>query len=262
MMMPARVALALQADGWWIRQDIIWSKLNSMPESVTDRPTTSHEHLFLLAKAATYYYDQEAVREPGQEWVGRAGTFSRNGPVAEHIIPGQAAAEHRPRSDRVPAGRNLRSVWTIATQPYPDAHFATFPEKLVEPCILAGTSERGVCAECGAPWERVVQTSGGTIGRAWHDHEDDNAVGQRTENAAKGGHGYKRETTGWRPACDHLADTEPAVVLDPFGGSMTTCVVAQKLGRRAIGIEQSPEYCELARKRLEAVSLPMALEAT
>jgi len=136
---PWRVAFALQADGWYLRSDIIWAKPNPMPESVTDRPTKAHEYVFLLTKQPRYWYDAEAIREDGQEWTGRAGTFARCGDVSLHVLPGQAAAEHRAdRTDRVPTGRNRRTVWTIATQPYPEAHFATYPEKLVEPCILAG----------------------------------------------------------------------------------------------------------------------------
>jgi DNA modification methylase len=132
---PWRVALALQADGWYLRSDIIWAKPNPMPESVTDRPTKSHEYLFLLSKSAEYFYDAEAIREPNSnpelsecriDWRERpnngewpAGTGGRMGSVKE--------------------GRNKRSVWTVATQPYDGAHFATFPPDLILPCVLAGS---------------------------------------------------------------------------------------------------------------------------
>jgi DNA modification methylase len=142
---PWRVAFALQADGWWLRSDIVWAKPNPMPESVTDRPTKAHEYLFLLTKSARYYYDGEAIREPNAD-------TPLNGRVVEHKggvkfgldRPGAVDASPltRPRfAERFvnPAGRNRRSVWTIATEPYPEAHFAVFPEKLVEPCILAGS---------------------------------------------------------------------------------------------------------------------------
>lgn len=92
---PWRVAFALQADGWWLRSDIIWAKKNCMPESVTDRPTRSHEYLFLLTKSAKYYYDAEAIKEPAKEWAGNAAIFEREGPVSNHVIPGQSAAQHR-----------------------------------------------------------------------------------------------------------------------------------------------------------------------
>jgi DNA modification methylase len=136
---PWRVAFALQADGWWLRSDIIWAKPNPMPESITDRPTKSHEYLFLLTKAARYYYDGEAIKEPATMTPQRRW----NGDGIRGEIPGQPmhngsrGLRDEPTMDR--ADRNRRSVWTIATEPYPEAHFATFPEKLVEPCILAGT---------------------------------------------------------------------------------------------------------------------------
>ena len=133
---PWRVAFAIQADGWYLRQDIIWHKPNPMPESVTDRCTKAHEYVFLLSKSARYYYDSEAVKEPaistepaGNGFAGRQGgerglPMSGGHGTAERWQPGCA--------------RNRRSVWTIATQPYKGAHFATFPPALVEPCILAG----------------------------------------------------------------------------------------------------------------------------
>lgn len=147
MMIPARVALALQADGWWLRSEIIWHKPNPMPESITDRPTSAHEKVFLLAKAARYFYDAEAVREPLQ-------TDPRENYPARAKITGrgsQGAAEARGR-DRdksggfppVGGGRNLRNVWTIAPKPFKGAHFATFPPALVEPCIKAGCPAGGV----------------------------------------------------------------------------------------------------------------------
>jgi site-specific DNA-methyltransferase (cytosine-N4-specific) len=122
---PWRVAFALQADGWYLRSDIIWHKPNPMPESVTDRPTKAHEYLFLLSKRERYYYDAAAVKEPAK--YGRA-TWS-DGRRAPSVHTGCDPS----------AGRNRRTVWEIATQSYSGAHFATFPERLVEPCVLAGS---------------------------------------------------------------------------------------------------------------------------
>jgi DNA modification methylase len=138
---PWMVAFALRADGWYLRSDIIWHKPNPMPESVTDRPTRSHEYIFLLSKCRDYFYDANAIREPGKEWKGAAGTFARHsGKATELSVPGQRHVSHREdRSDRVPTGRNKRSVWTVSTKPYIGAHFATFPPDLIEPCILAGS---------------------------------------------------------------------------------------------------------------------------
>src|SRR5690606_31209033 len=138
---PWRVAFALQEDGWYLRSDIIWHKPAPIPESVTDRPTRAHEYIFLLTKNPRYYYDAEAIAEPAV-----------SGPNV-----GQKPRMERPT-------RNKRSVWTIATQPYPEAHFATFPEKLVEPCILAGTSHMA-CPKCRAPWKRVTPQGRATFRR-------------------------------------------------------------------------------------------------
>lgn len=139
---PWRVAYALQADGWYLRQDIIWQKPNPMPESVTDRCTKSHEYVFLLSKAPRYYFDSEAVREDavgGQS--GKAASFKRDNSQRAQAIPGQGYGTHRPDRDDISYNgdkRNIRSVWTVPTRAYKGAHFATFPPALIEPCILAG----------------------------------------------------------------------------------------------------------------------------
>lgn len=170
---PWRVALALQADGWILRQDIIWNKTNALPESVTDRPTRSHEYVFLFSKSAKYYYDQDAIREPyiagAPEKTGNSTTFKRNGSKRAKAIPGQAVGTHRQdRTDNVygHGGRNKRSVWNISTKAYLEAHFAVFPPELAETCILAGCPPAGVvldpflgsgtvaqvCIETGRNW--------------------------------------------------------------------------------------------------------------
>jgi DNA modification methylase len=174
---PWRVAFALQADGWYLRQDIIWHKPNPMPESVTDRCTKSHEYIFLLTKSAQYFYDADAIREPAQDWGTRDRSQFRDGTQDELL-------KHRGLKDANFAniGRNKRSVWTINTKPYKEAHFAVFPPKLPELCIKAGSSEGDV-------------------------------------------------------------------ILDPFFGSGTTGWVAQRLGRKWIGIELNPEYIKIAEKR-------------
>jgi DNA modification methylase len=265
---PWRVAFALQDAGWILRSDIVWSKPNPMPESVRDRPTRSHEYIFLLSKGPRYFFDQEAVREPGREWAGQAGTFARsNGKAAALEVPGQSHASHRAeRDDRVAAGRNIRSVWEIATEPYPEAHFATFPTKLVEPCLLSGTSARGCCPACGAPWVRVVERGERTalVERGRHDYhlaKDGQPEYVKASNYARTGvmpgQGYEYTTTGWRAgcACD-AGDPTPAVVLDPFAGAATTGVVARKHGRHFIGVDLSESYLAMARERLGQLALP------
>ena len=138
---PWRVALALQEDGWWLRSDIVWSKPNPMPESITDRPTRSHEYVFLLAKSARYFYDHIAVREPlssTPEQYLRAGKSVRD----NHALGAVAGRPLGPSSfATVPDGRNARSVWTITTKSYAGAHFATFPSDIPERCIMAGSAE-------------------------------------------------------------------------------------------------------------------------
>src|SRR3990167_6709876 len=136
---PWRVALALQDDGWWLRSDIICDKPNPMPESVSDRPTKSHEDIFLLAKSSNYYYDAFAIREPSPGRTGYAANFARD--TKEQLIPGQSQKSHRlDRESTIDTGwKNKRSVWRIPSASYAEAHFATFPPRLIEPCILAGS---------------------------------------------------------------------------------------------------------------------------
>jgi DNA modification methylase len=214
---PWRVAFALQADGWFLRQDIIWSKPNPMPESVQDRCTKAHEYVFLLSKSARYYYDAEAIAEPRVQHEDangfRGGAYTNgetnNAVMGRRKTPGNkthkgatayiggdrkhrtkaglvAYAERERAADPNDLGvRNKRSVWTVATQPFKEAHFATYPPDLIEPCILAG------CPKGGA-------------------------------------------------------------VLDPFGGAGTTGLVADRLGRDCTLIELNPEYAAIARRRIEA----------
>lgn len=145
---PWMLAFALRADGWYLRQEIIWHKPNPMPESVKDRCTKAHEQIFLLTKSPRYYFDSEAMKEDavgGQ--TGKATSFKREGSKREQTMPGQAYGTHRPdRKDVACNGekRNRRSVWSVATRPYKGAHFATFPPALIEPCILAGRPIGGV----------------------------------------------------------------------------------------------------------------------
>ena len=148
---PWMLAFALRADGWYLRSDIIWSKPNPMPESVTDRPTKAHEYLFLLSKRERYYYDAGAIREANGDGIPWGGQGDKKTLHAQGGNHGERSI-HRPgsRTDMLQwygNGRNKRTVWTIATEPYPEAHFATFPTALVTPCILAGCPEGGTVLE-------------------------------------------------------------------------------------------------------------------
>lgn len=305
---PWRVAFALQDDGWWLRSDIIWAKKNTMPESVSDRPTKSHEYLFQLAKSEEYFCDMAAIREPmsetsykrafqpsfdsqngGQKDVGR----SRNTSSRKSLVNLRDKMLAEPI-----AGRNKRDVWFISTEPFsmefctgcrtaysgieyvalcdgPDkkkicacgkcdawlSHFATFPQELVEPCVLAGTSERGVCTACGAPWRRVEE-------KAQPEREDTAVVPRNERDGLSNQAGMERvgmnhrdysdwlahnpaKTVGWVPSCECAgAGVEPAIVLDPFMGSGTTALVALRAGRRFVGVELNPDYIALATARI------------
>ncbi len=138
---PWRVAFALQADGWYLRSDIIWHKPNPMPESVTDRPTKAHEYLFLLTKSERYAYDAAAIAEPVSGGAHAPG--QRTGTGAKHEDSPNGFIRDKCAYDVLPTIRNKRTVWTIATEAFPEAHFATFPTQLVEPCVMAGCPEGG-----------------------------------------------------------------------------------------------------------------------
>ena len=189
--MPWRVVFALKDDGWTLRSDIIWHKPNAMPSSVKNRPTTDHEYIFLFVQNKNYYYDIDAIREPHVTFTsksrmkgGRSHFGKKNGTPEQGKNAGNSNL-HNGRWDQAfhPQGRNRRTVWEIPLSKFREAHFAVFPDRLVEICILAGCPKDGI-------------------------------------------------------------------VLDPFIGSGTTAVIAQRLGRKYIGIDINPKYCELARKRL------------
>ena len=257
---PWRVAFALQDDGWILRSAIVWHKPNPMPESAKDRPTSAYEMVFLLAKQARYFYDAEAVRERSitgdtRRPYGSDGAWQMDGRPDAQKHGGQ-------QRDNPTVGANARNVWRIPTQGRPDAHFATFPDELPRRCILAGTSEKGVCGECGAPWARMVEKN-----EANHEAEsgtkygDQSTAGRlaklRQSARAKGGeYAQQSKTTGWQPTCACDADVVPAFVLDPFVGSGTTVAVAQGLGRRGVGLDLNREYLCIATKRIEAVTPP------
>ena len=261
---PWRVALALQADGWYLRSDIIWNKPNPMPEPVKDRPTKSHEYIFLLTKSAKYYYDAEAIKEKGEY---PAGTRAAKASDARSSM---GFVNSRPPEYKIYDGtRNKRSVWKITTKPYKEAHFATFPEELPEICIKAGTSKAGCCADCGSPVKRVTERQVGDD-MSWAGRGPKNealrATGKgdtrgTTMNIGSKEDYYKNQprnvTLGWEPTCDCNAERVPCVVLDIFAGSGTTLRVASKLGRKGIGIELNPEYIKILKKRckIESVSL-------
>jgi DNA modification methylase len=291
---PWMVAFALRADGWYLRQDIIWHKPNPMPESVTDRCTKSHEYMFLLTKSDRYFFDNQAIQESAVR--GYGGSEFHTGKTAEHL---QGRASTKPRGgsgnkERKPASargvpvdtngktsgavagsvpwegetRNKRSVWTVTTKPYGGAHFAVFPPDLIEPCILAGTSESGCCSKCGTPWRRQIEkdrkaTRPGNktkIGRASDDEGSpyESHSGMIVGNRDPQRHCTTTKTIGWEAGCECEAGTQvPCVVLDPFTGSGTTAAVAKKNGCHFVGCELNPEYLKLAADRFKQRSLAL-----
>lgn len=368
---PWRIAFALQADGWYLRSDIIWSKPNPLPESVRDRPTKSHDYIFLLSKRPRYFFDAGAVKEEVTGNTHSRGTKMAPPKTMLHENGGESHVKNNQSFMEATWGpvqsRNIRSVWTIATHPYAEAHFATFPPKLAERCILAGTSHYGACGKCGAPWRRLIETEylnpgnrttngprsidnhhvtagytqrleavRSTIG--WEpscgcdmtydthykpddfeliatplteDGADDHAItrgrkgylrvrsegagvaistryeqrcyakqirgsaGNRDRMEAEAGasafaHYIRLDRAGARPVPPKLLEVwirrgwlhrvpppqrrpypvRPCVVLDPFGGSGTVSLEAERHGRDSIYIDLKPEYVEMARKRI------------
>ena len=189
-----------------------------MPEPVTDRCTKSHEYIFLLSKSSKYFFDNEAIVEQAkwERWGNQTENKKHQG-TACHL--GGKTLEELP----IKSTKNKRSVWTIPTHSYKGAHFATFPPKLITPCILAGTSEKGCCADCGSPYKRIV--------------EKDKKL---------------TDIDGWVKNCKcDTADIVPCTVLDPFAGSGTTLAVSKEYGRNGVAIELNPEYTTMLSKRVE-----------
>lgn len=262
---PWMVAFALRADGWYLRSDIIWHKPNPMPESVTDRPTKSHEYIFLMSKSAQYYYDAEAIAEASVDPESYTGRRKRNAPtMAKFDIKnlknaGSIQEDGTLTHGQIYESRNKRTVWTVTTKPYKGAHFATFPPDLIEPCILAGTSAKGECPHCGKTWVRVIEygeivkDDGSAVKLVSPTKRDDSLSawsrpGGKVETVVPNAHREVLSTT-WKPQCECGADPIPQKVLDPFNGSGTTGSVAIKHHRDYIGIELNPDYIKLSEKR-------------
>ena len=254
---PWRVALALQEDGWYLRQDIIWHKPNPMPESVKDRCTKAHEYIFLLSKSEQYYYDSHAIKEDCSEdnvkdFLNRKITNNKGKNVEgsyDEVRPDLT----RDRKDYMPTDfkRNKRSVWTVPVKPYNEAHFAVFPTELIEPAILAGCPPK-ICSECGTPYEREMVTV-----EVPERETRDNMVGvipKRDKTSRMNSKDMKslvQEDRGFTKNCSCSgSQTSAGRVLDPFGGSGTTALVADRHGRDATIIELNQKYVDIAETRL------------
>jgi len=276
-MIPHRVYSALMNDGWYGRSGLPWIKRNSMPEAATDRPASALEYMFLLTKSSKYFFDMDAIRIKGPQ-LGHYRKDGRSGsPNSETTLTNQKMVNpgFREKFDN-PNGRNFRNTdifyqsleephgaifagdemvgLDVNPQAYKDAHFATFPEKLASICIKAGSSEKGCCSECFAPWQRIVEKK--RIRRNELDRSDpryrpNQYSGAYEDINGKGDAGYSEsKTIGWEPSCKcGHKETVPCVVLDPFGGSGTTKNVADRLGRHGVMCELKMEYIEMAKKR-------------
>lgn len=251
---PWRVAFALQADGWYLRSDIVWHKPAPMPESVRDRPTRAHEYIFLLSKSPRYYYDADAIREPladssMQRIQQRTFEQQRGGDkdYSNGVNKSRSMRRALENFAKDPTGANKRTVWTVSHEPSPLPHYAMFPSKLIEPCILAGAPAQA-CVVCGAPYERIVEREPMVVRKTARAEQ----MGEYGRTCTSGTMitPPTSTTVGWQPTCECNADTRPGVVLDPFMGAGTTALTAMRLGRDYIGIELDADTAAMAAKRV------------
>lgn len=279
---PWMLAFALRADGWYLRQDIIWHKTTSMPESVVDRCTKNHEYIFLLTKSVKYYYDHIAIMQPAKNAADdqRRLTKQKNGNKTEPDelrnglrVRKSGNKERKPGLERgcpddtgsnvcsnVPwegIMANKRSVWTVTPRAFTDAHFATYPQELIIDCIKAGTSEYGCCGTCGSPYKRLykqhlVPGYAASFNSKPDQRDAQDAGSNRMKDGHKPGWVNSVEQLGFVPSCKCYNSVRvPSVVIDPFFGAGTTGLVARKLGRNFIGIELNKKYIdEIANPRL------------
>lgn len=227
LMAPEKLALALAEDGWIIRNKIVWAKTNTIPSSVTDRLATKHEVIYLLARHPTYHFDLDSIREPHVSRPPKPRRVSPSAARPAWLGPNSdgdhgLAALHAAGLSGHPLGKNPGDVWRLAVSGFRGAHFATFPVPLASRMVLAGTPEAR-CSKCRAAYERPVRRLGALATRL-----------------------------ALQPSCVCDAASEPGLVLDPFIGSGTTAIAAERLGRDWIGIELSPEYADLSRRRISA----------
>jgi DNA modification methylase len=285
---PWSLAFALREDGWWLRGAYIWDRPNPMPESVTDRCTTSHTTVFHLTKSMHYFWDPDAIAEPVAGTAHSRGRGSSPKGEREARVEGRHVGWDASVTELLPT-KNARSVWSIPTEPSgiglcsvchafwprnaPDqhcgadviAHYAAFPVALAEKAIRAASSEFGYCPDCRSPWIRMVEKGAPELGaNTWsaagagsYDLDAGGYTDKSLETNSTLKHVRAHETVGWEATCECGGLPVPGIVLDPFAGSGTTFVAARRLGRHAVGTELNPHYCEMTARRLE---IPDAIE--
>ena len=256
-LIPSRFALAMVESGWICRQDIVWNKPNPMPESAKDRFTGSWEHLFFFTKSKRYFFEQqfEPMAYPDRVFNPDTSGHATSQLRDEGNRTTGGLHDGRTQYGNPELGRNKRDVWEIGTVPSPKykgiRNFATFPEKLCETPILAGCPSM-ICKKCGKARERIYEATG-HINKREPAHVPNNCPTKVDST----GWDYTYRPTGEYTDCGCNAGFEPGVVLDQFCGSGTTLAVAKRLGRKGIGIDISEDYCKLAVKRIQGISLPM-----
>ena len=242
LLAPERLLIALAADGWIVRNKVIWAKSNPMPTSVGDRLSLTYEVVYFLVRSRRYFFDLDAIREPFTSTGSKTGRAAQaetwRGPLANTRV---GLTWPRPTGQPGhPLGKNPGDVWRIATKGFRGAHFATFPPALLRRPILSTCPEL-VCTACGAPWRREVTTR--RIGEV-------KPTPKERFVRSYPGHWRTERQIGDLIPCGCGAPTLPGVVLDPFFGTGTVGAVARELGRDWVGIELNPDYIELARVRL------------
>lgn len=272
---PWMLAFALRADGWWLRQVIIYAKGSCMPESIHDRPTQSHEYVLLLTKSRNYFFDEFAVAEdaadpnrpPQRMQASKAAVAAKSrGPMARGREGFNHQFEDNGRTWGNGGKRRIRSVWHINPEPLRQHHYAAMPTRLAARCIQAGVPEFGCCATCGAPYKRIIEKTepdaahmlacGADSHLEYNGQSQKDYAGARAQDAsatkARILAGMQRKVTvGWQPTCDcEGRATEHCRVLDPFSGAGTTMLAATRLGHDSTGIDLKPEYHAIARERL------------
>ncbi len=240
---------------WILRNIIIWHKPNCMPSSVKDRFTVDFEPVFFFTKSKKYWFETQYERyvENSDMAYRKKLRCGRKYGVKRPYQDNQPLSHSKTPAIVNPQGRNKRCVWKIPTKPFSEAHFAVFPEELIETPIKAGCPQF-ICKKCGVARNRIIVGEGGSIGKSWHEHKKDMEVGAGQisrigDCVDKSGKKYRRVDKGLTD-CGCKAGFKPGIVLDLFMGAGTTALVAQNLGRNYIGIELSKEYIKIAKQRL------------